>query len=299
VSQAAAASYSAPGHALRDEIVERALTLPLGNLAALNRVARLCGEPTATPAGVALEAARDEAFAALLLRLANSAHSHSVARIADLPRAVTRLGLGLVQGLALAAPGFRLLRGPADGLGEARRELHRHAVRLGLGAWTLAAGDIDPDEALAAGLVHNLGLNVLSMAAPDLFGVVVAGARAGVPVREIEEERLGFTHAELGGLVAERWSYPLSLVLVIRDHDAAEPTSDLGRLIRLCDLLARESGAGIEPPHPAALAGAERARERVRPVFEAHGRIEARPEEEGDAPRVPSSALALALSALA
>jgi HD-like signal output (HDOD) protein len=294
----AAPSYHAHGDALRDEIVERALTLPLGNLAALNRVARLCGQPTATPAGVALEAARDEAFAALLLRLANSAYSHSVSQIGDLPRAVTRLGFGLVQGLALAAPGFRLLRGPADGLGEARRELHRHAVRLGLGAWTLADGDVDPDQALAAGLVHNLGLNVLSMAAPDLFGVIVAGAQAGIPVAQIEEDRLGFTHAELGGLVAERWSYPLSLVCAIRDHDLPDPPSELGRLVRLCDLLARESGAGIEPQEPAALAGAERARERVRPVFEAHGRVENRPDDESDAPRVPSSALAQALSAL-
>ena len=295
----AAPAYYAHGNALRDEIVERALTLPLGNLAALNRVARLCGEPSATPAGVGLEAARDEAFAALLLRLANSAYSHSAVSIADLPRAVTRLGFGLVQGLDLAASGFRLLRGPADGLGEARRELHRHAVRLGLGAWTLADGDVDHDEALAAGLVHNLGMNVLSMAAPDVFGVIVAGAQAGIPVAQIEEDRLGFTHAELGGLVAERWSYPLTLVCAIRDHDADEPATELGRLIRLCDLLARESGAGIEPQEPALLVGAEQARERVRPVFEAHGRVESRPEDDGDAPRVPSSALAMALSALA
>lgn len=289
------------GDALRDEIVERALTLPLGNLAALNRVARLCGEPSATPAGIALEAARDEAFAALLLRLANSAYSASVQQIADLPRAVTRLGLGLVQGLALAAPGFRLLRGPADGLGDARRELHRHAVRLGLGAWTLATGEIDHDEALAAGLVHNLGLNVLSMAAPDAFRAVVAGAQAGVPLATVEEKELGFTHAELGALVAERWSYPLSLVCAIRDHDLEDPPSPLGRLIRLCDLLARESGAGIEPPQPEKLAGpeADAARERVRPVFEAHGRVESRPDEDAEAPRVPSSQLALALSALA
>jgi hypothetical protein len=149
--------------------------------------------------------------------------------------------------------------------------------------------------------VHNLGLNVLSMAAPDAFRAVVAGAQAGVPLATVEEKELGFTHAELGALVAERWSYPLSLVCAIRDHDLEDPPSPLGRLIRLCDLLARESGAGIEPPQPEKLAGpgAEAARERVRPVFEAHGRIESRPDEDAEAPRVPSSQLALALSALA
>jgi HDOD domain len=146
--------------------------------------------------------------------------------------------------------------------------------------------------------VHNLGLNVLSMAAPDVFGVIVAGAQAGIPIAQIEEDRLGFTHAELGGLVAERWSYPLSLVCAIRDHDVAEPATALARLVRLGDLLARESGAGIEPQEPAGLADADWARERVRPVFEAHSRVESRPEDDGEAPRVPSSALAMALSAL-
>jgi hypothetical protein len=88
-------------------------------------------------------------------------------------------------------------------------------------------------------------------------------------------------------------------VCAIRDHDVAEPASALGRLVRLCDLLARESRAGIEPQVPDALEGAEWARERLRPVFDAHGRVESRPDDDTDAPRVPSSQLALALSALA
>jgi HD-like signal output (HDOD) protein len=288
------------GATFRDGIVERALELPLGNQAALTRVARLCGEPSATAAGIALEAARDEAFAALLLRLANSAYAHSSTRIADLTRAVTRLGLGLVQGLALAAPGVRLLRVRPDGLQSARRELHRHAVRVGVGAWAVAPAGIDADEAMSAGLVHNLGLNVLSVVEPDVFGRLVTGVASGFSLARLEEEELGFTHAELGALVAERWSYPLSLVLAVRDHDSEAPASELAALVRTCDLLARESGAGIEPQEPLALAhpAAEAARSRLRPLFEAQDRLEARPEEPGPAQRAPAENLAAALAAL-
>src|SRR5438046_784600 len=105
----------------------------------------------------------------LLLKLANSAYSMSATRVSDLPTAVSRLGLRLVQGLAVAAPGLRLLAGPNDGLQTARVGLHKHAVRVGLAARMLAPPGVDADKALTAGIVHNLGLNVISLHAPREF----------------------------------------------------------------------------------------------------------------------------------
>src|SRR5205823_9114188 len=113
---------------------------------------------------------------------------------------------------------------------------------------------VDPEEALAAGLLHNVGLNALSLAAPHAFRLVVNAVAAGQTVAEVEEERLGFSHAELGALLAERWSYPLPRVHAIRDHDAEYPASELALVVRISDLLVREIGCGIEPPDPAALA---------------------------------------------
>ena len=89
-----------------EQLLERSDALPLGNRAALARIAALCDEASATAEGVALEAARDEGFAALLMKIANSAHSGSVRHISELRTAVTRLGFRLVQGLAVAAPGL-------------------------------------------------------------------------------------------------------------------------------------------------------------------------------------------------
>ncbi|MGH3049706.1 MAG: HDOD domain-containing protein, partial [Gaiellaceae bacterium] len=99
-----------------EELVERALALPVGDPASLLRLAELCELPSTTPQLLALEASHDEAFSALLLRVANSASSYSAARIADLPHAITRLGYRRVAALALGSPGLRMLHGPADGL---------------------------------------------------------------------------------------------------------------------------------------------------------------------------------------
>lgn len=231
-----------------DRLLEQSESLPLGNRAALARVAALCSDAAASAEGVALEAARDEGFAALLIRLANSAHSGSVTRVSELRTAVARLGLRLVQSLAVAAPGLRLLEGPNDGLQDARLTLHRHAVRTGLAARMLAPDSVDPEDALAAGLLHNIGLNLVSLCASDLFRVALDAAAAGQQLRDVEEIVLGWTHAELGAQLAGRWSYPVSLSKAILEHDIEEPTTTLAAVVHVADRLVRQAGVGIEAP---------------------------------------------------
>lgn len=260
------------------------------------RLSQLCGEPTSTAQGVALEAARDESFSALLLKLANSASSASASRVADLTTAVARLGFRLVQGLALAAPGLRLLAGPRDGLEAYRREIHRHAVRTALAARMLSPAGVDPERALTAGLVQNVGLNVVALYEPQAFRTLLEGGSEGHPFAELEAEVLGFTHAELGALIAERWSYPRELVEVIRRHDAEDPETQLGAVLRLADLLVRWMGVGVEPPEQPSLetlglVGTDLATARriLAPVLEAQDRLDARMGDDSALPATPES----------
>lgn len=275
-----------------ERLVEEAAELPLGNQAALLRVAQLCVDPSATSAGIALEASRDEGLAAQLLRLANSAHSASIRRIGDLPTAISRLGLGLVRSLALATPGLRLLAPRADGLGPARLALHRHAVRTGLVARRVAALSVHPETALTAGLIHNLGLNVLTFCAPGETKMLLNLAAKGVPLAPAEQELFGFTHAALGARLAERWSYPDYLIGAIADHDAAEPRSELAALVQVADLVVRRAGVGVETPGEPRAEVLEAARveadgldESVRPLLDAQTRMDMRDASEESAAR--------------
>lgn len=265
---------------LRERLLGEAAELPLGNPETFLRVAALCRDPRADSRDVALEIQRDEGFAASILRLVNSAYFATTNRIGDLPTAVARLGFDVVEGVALSTPGTRLMGDNRDGLLSARRELHRHAVRTGLAARMIAAADADHEQALAAGLVHNIGLAVIALLAPDRFRVLLQVAERGDELREAEEEILGFTHAELGGLLAERWRYPLPLVSAIVAHDDPAPAG-LGALVQAADLLTREAGVGVEARREItgdefSRAGidVEAARERVAPLFQAQERSE-------------------------
>lgn len=233
---------------LRERLIEQAVALPLGNQPALIRVTELCRTEDATPQAIAAEASLDEGFAAVLLRVANSAALGGSTHVDDLPGAVTRLGVRFVESLAIAAPCLRLLAAPSDGLEQARAELHRHGVRTGALAHVLAPAGIDPDRALAAGLVHNLGLSILALHARSGFRKLLDAAAAGEQFALAETRLFGFTHAELGATLAEEWSFPESIVEVVREHDADRPVSQLAALVQLSDRLVRRAGFGIEPP---------------------------------------------------
>jgi HD-like signal output (HDOD) protein len=233
---------------LLDSLVDKAVTLPMGSQPALARVASLCQYGSSSIAQIATAAAADPSFAATLLRIANSAASAPRWRVENLPTAITRLGTRMVGTLAIAAPTLRLLRAPEDELNEARREIHRHAIRVGVVARELAPPSIHPETALAAGLVHNLGLGVLSLYAKVGLRRVLELAAQGTPLSVTEPEVFGFTHAELGGMLAREWSYPEFLVVAVEEHDSPSPSSPLAALVQVADLLVREAGVGVEPP---------------------------------------------------
>jgi HD-like signal output (HDOD) protein len=276
------------GPNLRDRILDQAMTLPIANQATLFRIAELCRDPLTDARSVALEAQRDEGFAATLLRMANSAWSSSAGRIGDLPTAVARLGLHLVESLALATPGIRLAQVGSRDVANALQRMHRHAVRTGLGARALARSDLNAEQALAGGLVHNIGLTVLAVLQPAVFTMLLDKAAKGHRLHAIEEESLGFTHAELGGLLAERWGYPLPLITVIMRHDDVDATG-MSAVVRIADLLARMAGIGVEAiekiPYELLLetgVDLEVAHERLSPLFQAESRRDASEDEDRD-----------------
>jgi HD-like signal output (HDOD) protein len=227
-----------------EELVERAAALPSASAESAFRVADLCGDPLATPREIAEALSEDEALASLVLHTANSAAVNWGPSIADLPTAVVRLGLRFVGATALAAPGLGLLDGPADDLWPARESLHRHAVCTGLVAQALAPAGIDADLALTAGLLHNIGLNLIAGFAPAEFGYLL---ECGEQFWEAEDWIFGFSHSDLGAKLAAHWSYPADLVIAISDHDIPDPRTPLARLVRLADLLVRDCGIGVEP----------------------------------------------------
>jgi HD-GYP domain-containing protein (c-di-GMP phosphodiesterase class II)/DNA-binding CsgD family transcriptional regulator len=92
------------------------------------------------------------------------------------------------------------------------------------------------DELVAAALLHDVGKLLLALMWPDF---ALSPAVRPTPEEALRQERreLGFDHASLGGLLAERWGLATPLACAIAGHHNAYAPAEPATLVRLADML--------------------------------------------------------------
>lgn len=129
------------------------------------------------------------------------------------------------------------------------RPLWRHSVAVGVAAREIsgALGLRCGEEAFLCGLLHDIGKLLLLRHNADIYAQVdEAGDEQARESRE--EEIYGFTHAEVGALVANRWGLADEIGRAIFDHHL--PTKDDGMplmtlIIDAADQMTNVSGMGL------------------------------------------------------
>ena len=106
----------------------------------------------------------------------------------------------------------------------------------------------DPAKAYLGGLLHDIGIVAELSLLPKEFQAAFEQARSqGTPLHDVEMNSFGFTHCDVGKLVAEKWHFTPDLVTVVgchHDPHTATGNRDLTALVALGDLLCRMSGLG-------------------------------------------------------
>jgi HD-like signal output (HDOD) protein len=235
------------------QLVDDVRDLPLTVSEVLAQVIQECDNADASVASLARIMSGDQALAAMVLKLANSAYYGYARKIESLPDAVVLLGFASVKNLAITASITRLLASDRDEFGDFRRSIFDHSLCTAIGARVLGrARRISGEKAFVAGLLHDLGLIVLVCYRKDLFRQIIEvmeTQRTCVP--DVEQEILGFSHAELGALVAAEWKFPPGLCEALRyHHDPAQAVIDpgLAMAVHTGDWLAKRLEVGFMPP---------------------------------------------------
>jgi len=161
-----------------------------------------------------------------LLRMANSIISASSRRIGTVKDAVVRLGTRTVTGLAVGASIQPLLPQTIPGYRISGSDFWMHSLAAALSAEMLlscAPKTVSP-FAFSAALLHDIGKLVLGqfLSSPILDSLECAMAEGKQAPVDAEMEILSMHHGEVGGVVAQHWQLPESIVNGIIYHHFPE-----------------------------------------------------------------------------
>ena len=169
----------------------------------------------------------DPALTAKILRTVNSSYYGLARPCSTISRALVYLGLSTVKSLVLSF-------GLVELTGRTRRgldlvEYWRRSLVSAAAARRIAArsGHGDAEEAFIAALMQDIGMLAIHVAAGDQYHGLLAHAGADhTRLPGIEQQVLGFDHAQVGGRLGHRWRLPGSMVEAIERHHHAPTGSD-------------------------------------------------------------------------
>jgi len=171
---------------------------------------------------------QDASLSARLIQVSNSPLYRSRTPIEDLQMAVTRLGIRMVRDLVISLAMKQIYQATSDVLDEHFRRTWNTSVEVAAICRMLATTvpGINPEQALLAGLIHNIGaLPILVMAEDDdeLFN---DGEALGQIISELQ--------GRVGTLILETWNFGEVMTEVVKeahnfsyDHEGGANLVDL------------------------------------------------------------------------
>ncbi len=160
----------------------------------------------------------DPALAVKILRTINSSRYGLRREVTNLRQAVALLGQ---RALRLVAMTFSLVDGLSRGAaGQLCQDYWRRSITMATLSSRLAKlkGKLDHNDAYSAGLLADLGVLILAQVKQDEYVDLVQSVSHGPELIRAEQEKYGFTHAELGAQLLTRWGFPESLMEAARLH---------------------------------------------------------------------------------
>jgi putative nucleotidyltransferase with HDIG domain len=197
---------------------------------------------------------KDQSFSSRLLRIANSPYYGMNRHIDTISSGVMLIGFNTMRSLVVAAS----LKDMHRKYGVFEQKLWEHSLGVSVASSLIAQFTrmVQPEEALVAGLIHDVGKTILNNSLSDKYRVIAQKAHdTGSMFSDVETEMLGFDHCEVGGLIARKWKLPKNLETVIEYHHAdVLPTFEdkafeaICEIVRVADAICLSLSIGMKGP---------------------------------------------------
>lgn len=198
---------------------------------------------------------RDPSLTARLLRIVNSSFYGFSRRIDTVSRAVAVIGTSELYNLVVAVSAITSFSRIPNFIINIDT-FWRHGIYCGIMARELARRlkVLHPERMFVAGMLHDIGSLIVYQRAPDTIKNLLLASRGSEAVlSRLEAKTFGFNHAELGGMLLDRWQLPPQLAKAVRYHHnpaEAEQAELEASIIHVSDSLANhcEQGAFYASP---------------------------------------------------
>jgi len=221
------------------ELNEGRLNLPAFPDVAV-RIKKALQDPDISAEQVVRVVGSDPVFSARLLRVANSAMmNRSGVQVNDLRIAIMRLGFNMAYNIAVSIAAEQIMNsGTVDKLRPYLEDLWHHSVQVAAYSYVIAdrLTTINPDEAMLAGLLHDIGkfyILTKSEKYPDLFNEP-----------ETMDAIIRDWHTAVGRSILDDWNFSEEIASAADDHETLDRmhfgAADLTDVVMLANLLSRQ-----------------------------------------------------------
>lgn len=176
------------------------------------KVREVVQDPDATAAQLADIIVTDAALSARLLKVANSALYRGRVPVESVQTAVSRLGLQMVRNLVTSLVMEQMFKPTSRTLEKRMRKLWEHSTEVAAISQVIASKQphIKTDEAMLAGLIHNIGVLPILMRAETVPGLIDDDAHLDQLVENL--------YPRISAAILKNWQFPQNLITVAAEH---------------------------------------------------------------------------------
>lgn len=205
----------------------------------VSRIIQLTSDINCSPKALVQVIDHDPVMTMKILKLVNSSYFGLSCKVISINQSLVLVGINTIKNLALAISTVGVL--PKEnhaGLNMKKFLLHS------LGTATIAkllsqrfgVSSKDAGDYFATGLLHDFGKIVFALFMPKEFESAMQMAENdNIPLHQAELIIIGVDHAQIGGILGEKWQLPTDLVTCIREHHTGISNND--NVTKMCDCI--------------------------------------------------------------
>ena len=188
------------------------------------RLEEILNNPNHTRDDIANVVSIDPVLCARILRVVNSSYYALPKSVQNIATAINLVGEYDIRNMVLVTSVVNAVSSLVDE-GIDVFEFWQHSIRCGIAARMLAKKntEADPDLLFLCGLLHDLGQLIIYKKEPELSATVSWNViNEGRERYQVEQDLLGFDHAEVGALLLEYWGLSEKIYAIVRCHHQAD-----------------------------------------------------------------------------